>query len=284
MQLTQKIARRIKGLCFFKQQDMGDIVPVFIVSTGRTGTKFFSVFFNYFNNILALHEPYPDFRKLSVNYARGKVSFNAAAKQIEKNRRLINYELKKKKINIYIESNNRFFSLLKPLRAVFPGAKIIYIVRDGRDYVRSGMSRNWYTASDKNTRLRADMFPGDPYYEKWNKMNRFEKIAWRWQKKDGIIHDDIKTLDNTIKVTFEDIFLHPDNIGIYDITRFMGIDDAVVAERLEKTKNQKINTNPKHAIPAWKSWDEEMKKAFDEIAASHMKVHYDYKGMSGKSS
>lgn len=277
--LLHKIDRKIPEHSLFQKQDWNSIQPVFIVSTGRTGTQFFAEFFNLFPSVRSLHEPQPDFLKLGIEYAQGLVDFETASRQIELKRRAYCHELKQEGIKLYVESNNRFFSLLKPLRAVFPHSKVIYIVRDGRDYVRSGISRVWYTEHDKVPRLRADMFPDDLHAKQWRQMDRFEKIAWRWQKKDGFIHADFQHLDNALKVKFEDIFYDPERSGVYQISRFIGIPDNETRHYLTKMGNRKVNTNSKQVIPKWMHWNDEMKQAFDKIAAHHMQLHYDYQGM-----
>lgn len=261
-------------------QDWSPIQKVFIVSTGRTGTLFFAQLFNLLPDIQSLHEPSPDFLNLAINYAQSLVSFEAAAQEIERKRRPFCRDLKRQNINFYIESNNRFFSLTHPLQRVFPDSKIIYIVRDGRDYVRSGMSRSWYTEDDKSPRLRADMFPDDPYANQWNQMSRFQKIAWRWQKKDGFINRDFDKLENSIKVKFEDIFYDPERQGLFEITRFIGIPDDLVKYPLEQIGDKKVHANSKQIIPKWTHWDDQMKRDFDAIAGDHMKLHYDYKYMT----
>ncbi|MBE9117842.1 sulfotransferase [Lusitaniella coriacea LEGE 07157] len=278
----QRIDKKLLRYGLLGKQNWGAIDKVFIVSTGRTGTKFFAKFFSFFPSTLSLHEPNPSCLKLAVDYAQELVSYDTAVKTIEENRRVLGRSAKRLDAKLYIESNNRFFSLLKPLREVFPDAKIVYIVRDGRDYVRSGMARWWYTEEDRGSRLRADMFPSDPYASKWEEMSRFEKIAWRWQKKDGLINKNFQYLDNAIKVTFEDIFKSPDRKGLFEITRFIGIPDSEVQYHLDESKigDKKVNTNRKEVIPKWQNWSDEMKHEFDAIAGEHMKLHYAYDLMS----
>ena len=256
------------------QQNWTSIPQVFIVSTGRTGTLFFTKYYNLFPGLRSLHEPRPDFKELAIEYAQGRVTVDTAVREIERNRRPHYRELRRRGIRLYIESNNRYFSLLKPLRVAFPHCKIVYIVRDGRDYVRSGLSRNWYTAGDQEPRLRADMFPGDPWSDQWRHMDRFQKIAWRWCKKDGFIWQDFQELDNALKVTFEDIFLDPGKKGLYRINRFIGISDEETTRYLKRMGSRKVNTNAEKPIPKWNKWDAEMMRKFDDIAGVHWKVHY----------
>lgn len=78
----------------------------------------------------------------------------------------------------YIESNNRLYSFINPLREIQPNAKFIHVVRDGREVVRSDMSRNFCTDMYKRYRIAASYFPNDPYYNSLDQMDRFEKICW----------------------------------------------------------------------------------------------------------
>nr|WP_293078162.1 sulfotransferase [Okeania sp. SIO3B5] len=228
-----------------------------MVSTGRTGTLFMREFFKLFPEVFSCHEPNPDFCNLGTNYARGIISSHQAVQENEKGRRVLCCEVKRRKAKIYIESNNRLFSFLKPLREVFPDAKIVHIVRDGRDYVRSGMSGKWYEKDDKTTlRLRADMFHDDPYANKWQQMSSFEKIAWLWQKKDGFIYQ------------------NDGRSGLFKISNFIGFSEEKTLSCLEKIGDYKPHNTrtSKHKIPKYPHWDEAMKSSFNEIASEQQKI------------
>ena len=106
---------------------------------------------------------------------------------------------------------------------IFNNFKIVHIIRDGRDYLRSGMGRIWYTKEDDDPRMKATYFPNDPYYDKWNEMSRFEKICWRWQKKDGFIYDQVEEMDNAITVKFEDIFKDDNFTGVHRIIKYLDL-------------------------------------------------------------
>jgi len=260
-----------------ESQDWEKIDKYFIISTGRTGTKFFAKFLNQFGNVYATHEPSPDFLGLAIDYVRGEVSKKEVIKRIEQDRRALCKDIKRKQANVYVESNNRLFSLIDPLRDVFNDYKIIHIIRDGRDYVRSGMSREWYTKKDKYPRLKATYFSNDLYYDKWDTMSRFEKICWRWQKKDGFILDSIKDDPNSITVKFEDIFKDDDYKGIYQIAEYIGLPKSETDKMIDKMMNRKVNSTSKHIIDKWSSWSQDMVESFEEIAGEHMKKYYDYK-------
>jgi hypothetical protein len=263
--------RILAKLNFIPPQNWSEIDIAFIVSTGRTGTRFLARFFDTFGGVYARHEPKPDLVRLGIEYAAGHVPFDRAVGIIERNRRVIARDVTRHGASTYLESNNRLFSLLKPLRRVFPNAPIIRVVRDGRDYVRSGLGRKWYTDKDRFPRLTAEMFPDDPYYHRWDKMSRFEKIAWRWQKKDSILANDVARLENTLTVRFEDIFASPNWFGLYQISRFLGFADDLVTENLRQMKVEKMNSTRRPPIPRWPEWDKDLSNRFEEIAGAHLR-------------
>ncbi len=259
------------------KQNWSDIDKYFIISTGRTGTQFLARFFNEFKSVYSVHEPKPDFVKLGVDYAYGQVDKSKAVKKIERGRRAICKDVKRHGKDMYVESNNRVFSLIGALDEVFDDYKIIHIVRDGRDYVRSGMSRDWwYTDKDWNPRMKASEFKDDPYRDKWEDMSRFEKICWRWQKKDGIIYESLIDKDNFIRLKFEDIFKDEDYAGIYEMGEYIGLENEEIKKNIEKMMDRKINATKEYEIDKWPEWTEEMIETFEEIAGDHMKKYFDY--------
>ncbi len=258
------------------KQDWTGIDKYFIISTGRTGTKFLARFINGFDSTLSLHEPHPDFVNLGVDYASGKVSEEKASRRIERGRRVLCKLVKKQGASRYVEPNNRLFSLIDVLEKVFDDIKIIHIVRDGRDYVRSGMSRGWYKEVDIDIRLEASEFEDDEYRDRWEEMSRFEKICWRWQKKDGFIYRSLEGKDNYIRVKFEDIFEGDNYTGLKKICEYMNIPKKEVKRNIELMMDNKINATKEYEIPHWSEWGKEMIETFEEIAGEHMKRYYEY--------
>ncbi|MGM0441608.1 MAG: sulfotransferase [Elusimicrobiota bacterium] len=246
----------------------------FLVSTGRTGTKFLARFFNKYSDTYALHEPRPDFLKEGIDFARGKLKEDRLKKILSGNRQALFKKIKRLKSEHYVESNNRLFSMLEPLKDIYPGARVVHIVRDGRDYVRSGMSRAWYKKQDTTYRLRADFFPKDPYYEKWDEMSRFQKICWRWQKKDGFIYRSLKNINNAITVKYEEIFNDDDFKGLHRIADYIEMDKDSTEKLVRDQMENKINATREYEIPHWRDWGAKRIKEFNEIAGKHMENYY----------
>lgn len=257
-------------------QDWSHIEKVFIVSTGRTGTQFLARFLERFDSVYSVHEPHPDFVELGVDYAAGRGTKEEAVRTMDRGRRAICKDVKRKGKDIYVESNNRVFSMVPLLEEVFGPLKIVHVVRDGRDYVRSGMSRDWwYSDKDWNPRMKASYFKDDIYRDRWETMSKFEKICWRWQKKDGLIYEGVKGRKDSVTVKFEDIF-GEGHKGIYDICRYIGLPKGEVERNIRTMMDRKVNETKAFEMPGWKEWDEDRIRTFDEIAGEHMKRYYDY--------
>ena len=61
-----------------------------------------------------------------------------------------------------------------------PGAKFIISVRDPREFVRSGMRRNYYRAQGawEDGRLRPHQ--SDPISKEWEARDQFDQVCWLW--------------------------------------------------------------------------------------------------------
>lgn len=242
----------------------------FIVSTGRTGTKFLAHFFNGFGHIESHHEPEPNFLVLGNRFATGKISFDAAARELARGRKHLANSMRRSAKSVYIESNNMLYSLVPVLGSVFENFKIVHVVRDGRDVVRSGMHRPWYTDSDHLPRIKATDFDGDPFSNEWERMDRFEKVCWWWQKRDRIISDALENHDNSITVRFEEIFDSENgNPGMRKIIDFLELD----IEYQGSDFFRKINETGYSHFPHWRAWDRRLREKFTRVAGDQAARH-----------
>ncbi|MHA1724315.1 MAG: hypothetical protein ACTSXH_05675 [Promethearchaeota archaeon] len=287
-----------------------ELNPKFIISNGRTGTRFLSHFFNTLSNeIDAQHEPSPSILKLRYQFGTGKFSLEKAIKKFKRERFELYTSIQKP---IYIESNPGLSSLIPVIRKVFSSYKIIHIVRDGRDWVRSTINRGIYSSKiDRSLtpmlpllrlfapnvikkpkiknininaylrdiwRFRALDFKKDPYYKKWPQMSQFEKNTWLWNKIDDSIYQEIKDDPNAKTVKFEDIFNKEKKYqGINEIINFFELKDLSKSSNLniDEFFSKKINISPLYSFPNWKLWDDTYTSQFNEIAGEKMK-NYEY--------
>lgn len=282
---TQKLKSELEDTArnsgLLKDAFSKDVRPVFIISTGRTGTHFLTHFFN--NNIpntLAVHEPPVDVFDLNIAVARGDVSLHRA--------RMMFRSFRKKLINksaqnnlMYLESNNNLSYLIPVLRREFRKYKIIYIKRAGKDYVRSSYSKFTYgkwvgkvpvmSEKDPRDRIKATFFEDDPYHDKWSRMSRFEKICWNWKTIDRNIFKETKNDPNAISFKFEDLFLKKDVSKWMKMFEFAEVEEKPDPDNiLDYIDGKKSNQSQEYLLPEWEEWPDEYKKKFIRIAGDHM--------------
>ncbi len=265
------------------ETDWSDIEATFIISTGRTGTAFLAKFFrDNFRGVDARHEPRPDMFDLGISYLLKKTSFSDAVTQFRHHRRYICYEVHKGKNDHYIECNNNLSYLIPVIQELYGDRRFVYIIRDGRDFVRSVYSRTAVkngqhvlvmTDDDPRRRLAATDFEGDAYRDKWGDMSRVERISWYWVKVNQIILDSLKNETNALTIKFEDIFDKAKGYeGMWKIIEYLRLMDRlrVSQEDLEMRMEERMNRNREYALGAWIDWSDEHKEQFAEIAGELM--------------
>ncbi|TFH27087.1 MAG: hypothetical protein E4H10_05005 [Bacteroidia bacterium] len=117
--------------------------PVFILSTGRTGTQFFEDYFNQTSKAMCRHEPWPSrrFKFLSNLYLNQKVSPQRVGRIYRNSRKKLFRSLKGRS---YIESSNFIFGCMPPLKEMYGEVKIIHIVRHPLSYVSSHLGKGFW--------------------------------------------------------------------------------------------------------------------------------------------
>lgn len=282
--------------------------PCFIISTGRTGTKFLMYFFKRLSSdIDARHEPAPNILKLKWQFGAGKIELEKAVKIYKKIYTPIYRKVKKP---LYIEASPQLRFLIPIINKVFQTYKIVYIIRDGRDWVRSVMNRGIYSSLiDKLPlpiinilrivipynlwmpnlryinfraylrdiwRFSIEDFKDEQYFKKWKLMSRFEKISWMWNKFNILVYEQIQNNPNAIVIRFEDIFDKENGYkGFYQIIKFLNLENFLnnANINLDEVFSEKINISRTYAFPHWNDWNLKMLNQFNEIAGNTMKLY-----------
>lgn len=281
----------------------------FIVSTGRTATKFLAKTLNHLHTeIYACHEPKPKLIKLKWEFGVNKISLGKSI-----NKFLLKRVKLLKNINnsIYIESNPYLLFLVPLIERIFSSYKIVHIIRDGRNWVRSALNRGVYTSFLEKLpnlllkilksypiseiweiryirkyfskfyrnlwRFRAYDFYKDDYKYRWNIMTPFEKLSWMWMKFNQYMYNLSKKNPNIITVHFEAIFdKSREFIGAKKILNFFDLDSYWPDFKKFLLTLAKINKTKNYHVPHWKDWTHETKERFDDIAGNVMRLYNYY--------
>ena len=276
----------------------------FVVSGGRTGTSYINDFINRkFRDVRSFHEPdnidsfrpgylrnmaqeFGDplflFKKvfgqwglknLSNQRLAGKITDTEAAEKLYHNRH--NF-VEQSDARIFVETSYNYNGLLDIIPTVFQDYRIVFIIRDPRDWVRSHMNvREWYYYSNPNTilgtRLSAEMVGDEPYASRWQGFSRFEKLCWAWNYLNVNAVRMLREVHQSMVIRFEDLF-DKSNDGetlrqtIEFITRMESSPEIDYRQELSRT----VGPSAEYTFPRWPDWDADMAMQLETICGEFM--------------
>ncbi len=249
--------------------------PVFFLSTGRCGTKWFSDLLSTNKSLMVLHSPKPTFANQNklVYETLNKGDVCGSEKNLVKEiylsgrEQYLRYSYKtKKKI---IETNN-YISFFAPiLIELFPDAKFVHLYRHPGEFVRSGIRRNYYTKNNPDNIKR--ITPTDKEQLKdWGKLSQLEKTSWLWNETNFFIENFKKEYRaNCYNFNFNE--LNPDNV--ISLMEFMDI--SISESNIKKAINKKSNVQITGSFAEYKEWDSDQKNALKGIC-NNLSEKYNY--------
>lgn len=229
----------------------------FILSIGRSGTKFLANLLSKAPRALVVHEPFIE----SIPHQEAFHDPDRAMRYIEGFRkREIYVRVRKFDVDTYGEVNSFLRRHCLALKKVFPRAKLLHLVRDGRDVVRSMYSRETMMAGAYDTRM---IYPrSGAWRDKWSSMNRFERLCWYWMVENRYLRECIGRT-----VQFERI------LSSYEYFRENVLEPLglkVSREVWKRAVDRPKNVTEVYRLPHWSKWSDEMKSAFERICGEEM--------------
>jgi hypothetical protein len=216
---------------------------VFIISGGRTGTQFFgTVLGSLVEGCFSVHEPdvlgshiaplelIRRIRRFGLHHMitgrlLGTSGVRILANQflqgngardldgmVRTIRRYRNRYFESISAPLIVESNSQWYGALPALRAAYPYAKIVGIVRDPRTWVVSWANhggrhdqRDLVTTMGQK-RPHPAIVGDDRWADKWAAMTTFQRLCWDWKLINGVITDFAEDDADTRVFRFEDLF------------------------------------------------------------------------------
>lgn len=230
----------------------------FLLSIGRSGTKWLADLLNIAPRALVVHEPF-------IETIPHQEAFNdpmKAENYISKFRkREIWLRINTLDVCVYGEVNSFLRRHCESLKRAFPNAVLMHIVRDGRDVVRSMYSRETMMPRAYDTK-RICPKENDPWRDQWQKMSRFEKLCWYWMVENTYLRECVR---NTVKFEkiisdyeyFSKNILRPLNLTISKNTW----EGKIIKPR---------NISADYMLSHWSKWGEE-KESFNKICGKEMR-------------
>ncbi len=161
----------------------------------------------------------------------------------------------------FVDSSNLYIHFIDAVSILNPSAKFILCVRNGKDFVRSALSRKWHEMRTFGTVPQRD----DPYFKKWEGMNPLQRSAWIWA------YRNTKALKELGRVREKQkLIVRIEDIGkdktLAELEEFTGI---IITDRTIAGKRH--NANPSFDLPSAEEWAKEVNIRFDEIAGEMMR-------------
>jgi hypothetical protein len=257
------------------------LAPVFVVSTGRAGSKMIAHAMRVHPQVLALHEPRPGLHREAYISWAGRRSARWLRGRLElKRSSLVEQTLANG--FVYLESAHFCSHLIGPLRDLFPGAKFVFLHRDGREFVRSGLERTWYRGNEESAlghlakfarhRLLLDVpKPGwDHRLTPPRQLRaRAERIAWLWAEINRSIEKGLAAVPKEDQFRLPLAALGPDSLRA--LTEFMGVDvDGRILNEMMAVAARRPNKTPSRAVAPFDQWPDEEQRQFFRIAGEMM--------------
>ncbi len=169
--------------------------------------------------------------------------------------------------------------------------KIVFLIRDGRDAVRSLIdwhdykAHNIYTMQEDGeksgavlpekdpwdySRLRPNL--GDPLFKRWKTLNRFQKCAWYWANFNRMALDNLAKIDRKRWMMVDVSNNNVDVVKqIFDFLCLKDFDPKHIKSMLNLRINSLLDrTGRTNRLPQWQDWTHEQTQSFEELAGSMM--------------
>ncbi|MCB1050260.1 MAG: sulfotransferase [Acidobacteria bacterium] len=190
---------------------MSDCQVFFILSSGRSGTQTLQRLFGQFPQVEMHHEYLcTHVQPLAIKYYLGRITRQAAIHELGK---WHGQAVRFCRFPFWGDSSNKLSWLIEPLADLFPQAKFVHLVRDGRNVVSSFFHKlkdecyddiSWssYRSWVENPSAETEPPPEKKYWwphprqmvSGWQNWSRFERLCFYWCEVNRIIEEDSRPL------------------------------------------------------------------------------------------
>lgn len=262
--------------------------PFFIIGCRRSGTTALAKALQSAGNIDLHIELEPKLQIESADRLNGLIQDGT---DLLYNTRNSYMDQAEKQGKIFGDKNPCYMPFLDELQNMW-NCKILFLVRDGREVVRSIM--DWHNLNAPGIYVREEdgeppghpyadnpwsynlMRPGtdDPYYKSWKTLSRFEKCAWFWSR---FNEETISRLEKWPKNRWMMVNMNDlNNKALLEIQDFIGAEGMNLEHMQELLKSRINSVNDRFGeeddFPHWKNWSPKQITSFDDIADPMMKI------------
>lgn len=242
-----------------------EYAPVFILSTGRAGSKFLPELLNLSSPIAAYHEPRPTLEYFSHYAYRHQGETGILTQMIDAVRMesILEDYIKDK---IYVESNQCLTFFAPVLAQLFKKSKFVHVVRHPGGFVRSAVRKGWHkndTIWESGRLKMADE-------QQWAGMDQIERLSWLWNMTNRFIDDFKCTIPRERTAFFKLEDLSTDAGAVKELLRFIGGQEipGTAVKKMQTTRVNELYIGPDEPpnmkkianFPKYPEWNDELKE------------------------
>lgn len=181
----------------------------------------------------------------------------------------------------FVESSHWLSHLIAELDQVFEG-RFVFLHRDGRQFVRSGLERDWYRPLSASARLKTSMrrVSGVPIgnTSRDHRLDppaqlhgRLVKIAWLWAEINGAVLEQLRAVpaDRVFRLGVEDL----DADRLTRLLQFIGVEaEGEWSEAMLSLAGGRPNRTEAFQGEAGELWEADNVALFDSVAGEMMRA------------
>lgn len=241
---------------------------IYIVSTGRTGTKFLADYFNNFSDVYAAHEPKPSrILRMWTNARLEKRANKSTMSRIFISKRKGSF--RRIQEPTYVESNPFAAGFTDIMPAVLDNPEIIHVVRDPRTYIRSSLNHGNTHGIKKLLNNHLPFWYPDiaNIINAKHKLSDKEKTAHYWVLINEFIEKCRKSIPDERYHFFKYEELFKNKESLKQISKIVGSKEKQVytIKPINKSKDQVISD--------WNDWSKNECRSIDKICGKLMKQY-----------
>ena len=228
----------------------------FVLSTGRSGTQTLAHLMEMAQNAVVWHHPEPNMIMETLHAYQNIISVGDTFWRGRSHILAHAWEQGK----IHGETDHNMTPFAAEIAKDIPNSKFLVLVRDPREFIRSGMRRGYYIAGGPWDDGRLKPLPKQAKKLNWPKMHPFEKVCWLWAETYRHINQAIEKIgqDRVMIVKFEDLIKGPKLAE--DIFSFLEL-EGYQAQQAQQVLSQKLNAQRGGDFPHPRDWEQKLHDA-----------------------
>lgn len=233
--------------------------PFIVTSTGRTATRWLASLLQHAPNSHVFHEPVPDEHLL-----HGRVVADpefAYQYLLDFRLRDMAQRIQDYQPRVYGEVNPNLRFLAPFIKILVPECRVVHLVRDGRDVVRSVYNRRLDSGRQGHySRMQPPVI--DEYTARWEHLSAFEKVCWGWQYENRLLRT-----CTSLRARVEDITA---SYALFREQILMPLGLFLPELVWKESRSTPVNATKHFSIGPWEAWTSEEQRIFRMICGAEM--------------